>query len=129
MRQVVRLSRRKKEVILDRPFVFAIVHNDTGLPVFAGVVNHIKEGEYDAERFEPEECIFETEEEAEAYLKDMYHRIADRVHPDKNPLYEKSEEIRQLFAEAQEAYKLKDPFWLQMIEYNLKRTLSELEQE
>ena len=32
-----------KKVILDRPFVFAIVHDGTGLPVFTGAVNHLKE--------------------------------------------------------------------------------------
>ena len=30
-----------KSVRLDRPFIYAIVHNLTGLPVFAGIVNHI----------------------------------------------------------------------------------------
>ena len=30
-----------KSVRLDRPFIYAIVHNSTGLPVFAGIVNHI----------------------------------------------------------------------------------------
>ena len=29
----------EKEVIVDRPFIYAIVHHDTGLPVFAGMVN------------------------------------------------------------------------------------------
>ena len=28
-----------KEVILDRPFIFAILHNKTGLPVFTGILN------------------------------------------------------------------------------------------
>ena len=28
-----------KEVILDRPFVYAIMHKETGLPVFTGIVN------------------------------------------------------------------------------------------
>jgi serpin B len=28
-----------KEVILDRPFAFAIVDNNTGLPVFMGIIN------------------------------------------------------------------------------------------
>ncbi len=28
-----------KEVILDRPFAYAIIHNETGLPVFVGTVN------------------------------------------------------------------------------------------
>ena len=30
-----------KYVTLDRPFVYAIMHNETGLPVFAGVVNQL----------------------------------------------------------------------------------------
>lgn len=30
-----------KEVRLDRPFVYAIMHNETGLPVFVGVVNKL----------------------------------------------------------------------------------------
>ena len=28
-----------KTICLDRPFVYAIVHNETGLPVFAGIMN------------------------------------------------------------------------------------------
>ena len=28
-----------KTVELDRPFVYAIMHNETGLPVFTGIVN------------------------------------------------------------------------------------------
>ena len=35
------LSNRVKYVTLDRPFLFAIMHNGTGLPVFVGVVNHL----------------------------------------------------------------------------------------
>ena len=31
-----------REVFLDRPFLFAIVHNETAIPVFAGQVNHLK---------------------------------------------------------------------------------------
>ena len=30
-----------KEVFLDRPFIFAIVHSETGIPVFVGTVNHL----------------------------------------------------------------------------------------
>ena len=40
----------KKKVILDRPFVFAIVHDGTGLPVFTGIVNHLEETEAGPER-------------------------------------------------------------------------------
>ena len=32
-----------KKVILDRPFVFAIVHDGTGLPVFTGIVNRLED--------------------------------------------------------------------------------------
>ena len=35
------------EVILDRPFIFAIVHDETGLPVFTGIVNQIGKGRAD----------------------------------------------------------------------------------
>ena len=31
----------QKRVKLDRPFIFAIMHNETKLPIFVGVVNHI----------------------------------------------------------------------------------------
>ena len=30
-----------KYVTLDRPFVYAIMHNETGLPIFTGVVNKL----------------------------------------------------------------------------------------
>lgn len=30
-----------KEVYLDRPFIYAIMHDETGLPVFAGIVNKL----------------------------------------------------------------------------------------
>ena len=30
-----------KSVILDRPFVYAIMHNETGLPVFTGIMNQL----------------------------------------------------------------------------------------
>lgn len=35
------LSLKEKEVILDRPFIYAIVHNQTGLPIFTGIFNMI----------------------------------------------------------------------------------------
>lgn len=40
----------KKKVILNRPFVFAIVHGGTGLPVFTGIVNHLEDAKADPER-------------------------------------------------------------------------------
>jgi serpin B len=35
-------EREKKEVILNRPFAFAIVDMETGTPVFEGIVNTVK---------------------------------------------------------------------------------------
>ena len=39
-----------KKVTLDRPFVFAVVHGPTGIPVFTGVVNHLENAKADPER-------------------------------------------------------------------------------
>ena len=33
----------EKEVILNRPFVFAILHRTMNIPVFVGIVNHLEE--------------------------------------------------------------------------------------
>ena len=35
-------EREKKQVILNRPFAFAIVDMETGTPVFEGIVNTVK---------------------------------------------------------------------------------------
>lgn len=115
-----------KIVDLDRPFVFAIVHDDTGLPVFVGVVNHLEGGEYDIESVELDELYFDTEEECQEYVKSTFHKIADRIHPDKSTLYDSSEEIRQLFADAQKYYKECDPWGLQVVEHNLNSLLTEM---
>lgn len=37
------IMEESKTVCLNRPFVYAIVHNETGLPVFAGIMNHAVE--------------------------------------------------------------------------------------
>ena len=115
-----------KIVDLDRPFVFAIVHEDTGLPVFAGVVNHLEDSYSEPECFETEDVFFDTDEEFEEYMKTKFHGIANRIHPDKSPLYESSEEIRELFADAQKYYKEKDVYGIQVVEHNLNRLLEEL---
>ena len=36
------LEKEFREIKLDRPFIYAIVHNETGLPVFVGTINHLK---------------------------------------------------------------------------------------
>ena len=33
----------RREITLDRPFIYAVIHNETGLPVFAGVEKNIKD--------------------------------------------------------------------------------------
>ena len=35
-------TQKPKQVYLDRPFVFAIIENETGLPIFCGVVSELK---------------------------------------------------------------------------------------
>ena len=106
--------------------MFAIVHDDTGIPVFAGVVNHLEDSYTEPEGFEPEDVFFDSNEEFEEYMKTKFHNIANRIHPDKSPLYESSEEIRELFADAQRYYKENDPFGIQVVEYNLNRLLEEI---
>ena len=39
-----------KKVHIDRPFVFAIVDREAGIPVFAGVVNHLEDAKQDPDR-------------------------------------------------------------------------------
>ena len=113
-------------VDLDRPFIFAVVHDDTGIPVFVGVVNHLEGGEYEIERFEPEELVFDTVEEERAYMKSLYHKIAERIHPDNSPLYESSEEVRDLFRQAQKCYDDENLYALQIVEHNLNQLLESM---
>jgi len=115
-----------KVVELDRPFIFAIVHDKTGLPVFAGVVNHLNSGEYSLNRYEFKGVVFDTEEEYEKYIKDAYRRIAKHIHPNNCPEYEANEEIRELYADAVEYYKTKDPYGLQLIEHEVDRLLGRI---
>ena len=35
------VERKPKEVCLDRPFIYAVMHNETKLPVFTGIVNKL----------------------------------------------------------------------------------------
>ena len=44
-------ARMRNILFFDRPFLFTVMHNDTGLPVFAGVVNQV-ENKYDPEEEE-----------------------------------------------------------------------------
>lgn len=38
----VRLEPEPKVIKLDRPFVYAIMHNETAIPVFIGILNSMK---------------------------------------------------------------------------------------
>ena len=69
-----------KFVYLDRPFVYAIIENDSGLPVFAGVVNHLNEAS-------PEELndIDGRKRRREALrqeCKKLYVSIGESLNPD-----------------------------------------------
>lgn len=116
-----------KTVILDRPFIYAVVHDDTGIPVFVGVVNNLEGGDYELEDIELDELYFDSDEECREYVKSTFREIAERIHPDKSSIYEISEEIRNLFAEAQRYYKEQDPYGLQVVKFNIDRLLDELD--
>lgn len=45
-----KLEMEIREITLDRPFVFAIMHGETGIPVFIGVVNHMGQVNADPKR-------------------------------------------------------------------------------
>lgn len=44
-----------QDVILNRPFIYAIVHNETGLPVFAGIIRHLQDIPEGEDRLSKEE--------------------------------------------------------------------------
>ncbi len=113
----------EKEVILDRPFLYAIVHNDLGLPIFIGAVNQLADEEY---LYNSKTRSFESEEERHEAAKSLYRSIAYKVHPDINPMYESVDELRDIFEEAQIAYRKYDVGSLENIERNLQILLKEL---
>lgn len=58
------VQREIKVVKLDRPFIYAIIHNETGIPVFVGTVKHIEK--ISSEKRKNKETIWDykpTEEE------------------------------------------------------------------
>lgn len=60
-----------REVILDRPFLYAVMHNETKLPVFIGIVN----------RLNPigDKGMYLTDQEKEAFCKPIYDRICSMI--------------------------------------------------
>ena len=61
----------EKLVLVNRPFIYAVVHNETGVPVFLGAVNHLDtpEGETD----------LMTNQEKLDVCQPIYERICGRV--------------------------------------------------
>ena len=59
-----------KEVYVDRPFLYAIVHHETGLPVFVGTVNHL-------EPYDGEDRL--TNAEKESLCEQIYDSILRRL--------------------------------------------------
>ena len=49
----------------------------------------------------------------ETYLRDLYHKLAMKLHPDKNP--EQSQEDKDLFYKVQEAYQWRDVHYLEKL--------------
>ena len=57
----------EKTILVNRPFLFAVVHNETGIPVFLGAVNHLDTPEGDSDMM--------TNQEKEAACLPIYERI------------------------------------------------------
>lgn len=71
------LSIEFKDIKLDRPFIFAVVNNDTGLPVFVGALNHLDS--LTGDDLMTEEEIWALEEDLCAQLLcEPYDGIFDR---------------------------------------------------
>ena len=62
---------KEKDVFVNRPFFYAIVHNETGIPVFLGAVNHLDAPE--------EETDLMTNQEKEAVCRPVFERIRDSI--------------------------------------------------
>ena len=119
------LSFDQKVVTLDRPFIFAIVHDKTGIPVFTGVVNNLEGGKYKIKTINLDDLQFGTEEERKKYIKSTFQKIIKMIGPDTSPIYDSSDEIRQMFTDAHRYYCEQDASGLQEIEERLKVLLGE----
>ncbi|MBO4699257.1 serpin family protein [bacterium] len=64
IRAALPVPREIKVVKLDRPFIYAVIHNETGLPIFVGTIKHIEK--ISSEKRKNKESIWDykpTEEE------------------------------------------------------------------
>ena len=72
--------RTPPEIWFNRPFFYAIIHNETGIPLFSGRINHldpIPQGEDRMTREEKLEIIREIVERIEAYIFGENHEKDD----------------------------------------------------
>ena len=99
-----------KDVTVDRPFLYAVVHNETGLPVFVGTVNRLEPAEGDD---------LLTDDEKEALCKPVYDSICGVIlYKDGSP---KAEYDYRLLDKIVEAYEEHDLKALKEIEEQLKK--------
>ncbi|MDO4489234.1 MAG: hypothetical protein Q4B67_09145 [Eubacteriales bacterium] len=59
-------------------------------------------------------------------VRKIYHRLVRRIHPDVNPLMEKSEELRELWQMAVAAYNCNDLNSLQEVEVLIEKVMEQL---
>lgn len=98
-----------KEVFLVRPFVYAIIHNETGIPVFTGILNYMDFLDEDEvkkrhdSRLEPLERL---DEDTRKEFRNKFRELARRIHPDMVAPRDEAEKEQydNLYKEALEAY-------------------------
>lgn len=120
-------KRRIRPIRLDRPFIYAIVHNDTGLPVFVGTVKHIETKEVKDVKEENKE----TEEEPyflfhKRHANDKIWWVTPRI-PQNGPLYVSFDKktILNLWSdypwkftkEQKELFDKENPYWADFFSY------------
>ncbi len=100
-------------VCLDRPFIYAIMHNETRLPIFTGVVNNVNyldDGEVEDRRNSRLDSLKMDADEANDELTCRYREIKSIAHPDyvKPRGFAEAGEYERLWIEAMDAYKEKN---------------------
>ena len=108
-----------KFVTLDRPFVYAIIHNPSGLPVFTGFINYL-----DNASSEDLDDISGRKLRREKLYKEctiLYESIGDKLSPDWN--FEKGTTEYDLYYKARDAYMYGNLQELQAIEQKVDNYL------
>lgn len=65
----------------------------------------------------PKEHHFKSREDRAQYAKELYRKLARRLHPDYNPFYDSNEDIRKMFIEASDRYRCNDVAGLEIAEH------------